>query len=120
MSIDPRNVMRAAAAIAAATAQDRADAQNAITLWNDRLAVVGRAWFSPTCGAALITESYWLHVFCGGCNAVTAVDLRIKECSADTPISEILPTISCGRCLAYRAPALPIGLFRTHLDPAGG
>ena len=68
MSIDPRNVMRAAAAIAAATAQDRADAQNAITSWNDRLAVVGRAWFSPTCGAALLAARilWWLQCrYCG-------------------------------------------------------
>ena len=68
MSIDPRNVMRAAAAIAAATAQDRADAQYAITSCNDRLAVVGRAWFSPTCGAALLAARilWWLQCrYCG-------------------------------------------------------
>ena len=99
--------------MAAANAADRADAQQAIDAWNDRLAVVGRTWFCPTLGAALVTDNYWLHVICGGCNAVTAIDLRMTPCNSDTPISEILPTIRCVRCLGHRPPAKPIGLFPT-------
>jgi hypothetical protein len=117
MAIDPRHDMRAAAAMAAATAEDRADAQDAISSWNDRLSVVGRAWFSPTCGAALLTAHYWLHVICGGCNVATAIDLRISPCNPDTPISEILPTMHCERCSGHIAPAKPIGLFPTPSPP---
>jgi len=97
--------------MAAATAADCADAQNAINAWNDRLSVVGRAWFSPTFGAAVLTHNYWLHVICSGCNVFTAIDLRINPCNPDTPISAILATIRCGRCFGHRAPAKPIGLF---------
>ncbi len=114
MAIDTRqDDMRAAAAMAAANAADRADAQQAINAWNDRLAVVDRAWFSPTIGAALVTNHYWLHVICGGCNAVSAIDLRLKPCNSETPISEILSMVRCGRCLGQRPPAKPIGLFPT-------
>jgi hypothetical protein len=114
MAIDTRqDDMRAAAAMAAANAADRADAQQAINAWNDRLAVVGRTWFSPTLGAALVTDNYWLHVICGGCNAVTGIDLRMKPCNSETPVSEILPTIRCVRCLGHRPPAKPLGLFPT-------
>ena len=56
MAVDTRqNDMRAAAAMAAASAGDRADARQAINSWNERLEIVGRAWFSPTLGAALVT-----------------------------------------------------------------
>jgi hypothetical protein len=114
MVIDTRrDDMRAAAALAAANAADRADAQQTINAWNDRLAVVGRTWFSPTIGAALVTDHHWLHVICGGCNTVSAIDLRLKPCNSETPISEILPTIRCGRCLGQRPPVKPIGLFPT-------
>ena len=114
MAIDTRqNDMRAAAAMAAASAGDRADARQAINSWNERLEIVGRAWFSPTLGAALVTEIYWLHVICGGCNAVSAIDLRLRPCNAETPITEILPTIHCGRCLGQQPPTKPIGLFPT-------
>ena len=114
MAIDTRqNDMRAAAAMAAASAGDRADARQAINSWNERLEIVGRAWFSPTLGAALVTENYWLHVICGGCNAVSAIDLRLRPCNAETPITEILPTIHCGRCLGQQPPTKPIGLFPT-------
>ena len=71
--------MRAGFKRDAADRAARADAKAVVDRWNEQLAAGRDMLWSPTIRAALLAGTPWLDVFCPGCGASKAVDLRAVD-----------------------------------------
>ena len=108
--------LRASLAASKQSAEVQREATQAIEAWNAGIAASRQMLFVPTVGAAFTSGFHWLAVCCPGCNLLTDVDLRIKPRPPDTPITNVLPSITCSRCNGRGPLARPVRLGRTPSD----
>jgi hypothetical protein len=93
-----REAERQAAAKRALNPQVRADALRLVTEWNGRQAHRAPLLFSPTIGAAVAAQHWYLWVRCPGCCTTQAVDLRLLDRHPDTMVTGLIPALSCRTC----------------------
>jgi hypothetical protein len=106
---------REAAAKEAATrratdAQVLEDAERLIAAWNERQAMRAPMIFSPTIGAAIRADYWFLWVRCLACRTINAIDLRTLDRHHDAAVSNLIPALSCRSCRpcgANERPAWP-------------
>jgi hypothetical protein len=91
-----REAERQAAAKRALDPQVRADALRFVTEWNERQAQLAPRLFSPTIGAAIAAQHWYLWVRCPGCTQ--SVDLRRLDWHPDTMVTSLIPKLSCRNC----------------------
>jgi hypothetical protein len=87
-----------AAARRALDPQVRADARRLVTEWNERQAQRAPLLFSPTIGAAVAAQHWFLWVRCPGCCTTQLVDLRRLDRHPDTMVTGLIPALSCRTC----------------------
>src|ERR1700719_3118844 len=79
-----------AAARRAAERQILEDAEQLVTVWNERQAKRMPMLFSPTIGAA-ITAGYWfVWVRCPACRTTNAIDLRTLDRHHDAAVTSLV------------------------------
>jgi hypothetical protein len=81
-----REAERQAAAKRALDPQVRADALRFVTEWNERQTQRAPLLFSPTIGAAIAAQHWYLWVRCPGCCCTQSVDLRRLDRHYDTMV----------------------------------
>jgi len=52
----------------------------------------------PTIGAALASRYYFLWVYCPACRTMRDIDLRTLDRHRDTPVTGLIPSLSCRSC----------------------
>jgi hypothetical protein len=87
-----------AAARRALDPQVRADARRPVTEWNERQAQRAPLLFSPTIGAAVAAQHWFLWVRCPGCCTTQSIDLRRLDRHPDTMVTGLIPALSCRAC----------------------
>ncbi len=87
-----------AAAMGALDPQVRADARRLVNEWNERQAQRAPPLFSPTIGAAVAAQHWFLWVRCPGCCTTQSVDLRGLDRHPDTRVTGLIPALSCRAC----------------------
>ncbi len=87
-----------AAAKRATDAQVLEDAERLIGAWNERQAKRMPMLFSPTIGAAVAAQHWFLWVRCPACRTINSIDLRALDRHRDAPISSLIPSLSCRSC----------------------
>jgi hypothetical protein len=96
--------------------RDAAQAQRLVSVWNSRAARRARPSFYPTIETAMLAGTPWLSYLCPACQTVGEVDLRTLDRHPLTPISGLIPSLSCKWCcpnppfarlLALRSTAFP-------------
>ena len=93
-----READRQAAARRALDPQVRADALRFVTEWNERQEKRAPLLFSPTIGAAIAAQHWFLWVRCPGCCTTQSVDLRRLDRHPDTMVTGLIPALSCRAC----------------------
>ncbi len=93
-----READKQAAARRALDPQMRADARRLVTEWNERQAQRAPLQFSPTIGAAVAAQHWFLWVRCPGCCTTQSVDLRRLDRHPDTMVTGLIPALSCRTC----------------------
>ena len=93
-----REAEKQAAAKRALNPQVRADALRFVTEWNEREAQRAPLLFSPTIGAAIAAQHWYLWVRCPGCCCTQSVDLRRLDRYIDTMVTSLIPSLSCRTC----------------------
>jgi hypothetical protein len=96
-----REAEKQAAAKRALDPQVRADALRFVTEWNERQAQRGPLLFSPTIGAAVAAQHWYLWVRCPGCCCTQSVDLRRLDWHPDAMVTSLIPKLSCRNCRPY-------------------
>lgn len=74
----------------------RADARRLVVEWNERQAQRAPLLFSPTVGAAICAQHWFLWVRCP-CTT-QSVDLRRLDRHPDTMVTGLIPALSCRAC----------------------
>ncbi|MGA9007032.1 MAG: hypothetical protein WB495_09075 [Xanthobacteraceae bacterium] len=54
--------------------------------------------FSPTIGAAIAAQHWWLWVRCPACCCAQSLDLRRLDRHPDTMVTGLIPALSCRAC----------------------
>ena len=85
-----REAEKAAEARRARDPQVRADALRFVSEWNERQAQRAPLLFSPTIGAAIAAQHWWLWVRCPACCCTQSVDLRRLDRHPDTMITGLI------------------------------
>jgi hypothetical protein len=82
----------------ATDAQVLEDAERLIAAWNERQ--VGRMpiLFSPTIGAAVAAQYWFLWIRCPACRTINAIDLRTLDRHRDAAVTGLIPALSCRSC----------------------
>jgi hypothetical protein len=93
-----REVEKQAGAKRALDPQVRADAGRLVKEWNEREAQRAPLLFSPTIGAAIAAQHWFLWVRCPGCRTTQSIDLRRLDCHPDTMVTGLIPALSCRSC----------------------
>ena len=93
-----REAEKAAEARRARDPQVRADALRFVSEWNERQAPRAPLLFSPTIGAAIAAQHWWLWVRCPACCCTQSVDLRRLVRHPDTMVTSLIPALSCRNC----------------------
>jgi hypothetical protein len=83
------------AARRATDAQVLEDAERLIAAWNERQAKRMPMLFSPTIGAGIVAEYWFLWVRCPACRTTNTIDLRTLDRHRDAAVSSLIPAPSC-------------------------
>jgi|SRR5262252_6899915 hypothetical protein len=75
-------------------AQVLEDAERLIAAWNERRAKRMPMLFSPTIGAAVKANYWFLWVRCPACRTINAIDLRGLDRHPDAAVSSLIPALS--------------------------
>ncbi|HYP10970.1 MAG TPA: hypothetical protein VEQ86_05760 [Xanthobacteraceae bacterium] len=100
----------------ATDAQVLEDAERLIVAWNERQALRAPMIFSPTIGAAIRADYWFLWVRCPACRTINAIDSRTLDRHHDAVVSSLIPALSRRSCRprgANERPAWP------DLQPGG-
>jgi hypothetical protein len=103
------------AARRATDAQVLEDAERLITAWNERQAKRMPPLFSPTIGAAIAAQHWFLWVRCSACRTINSIDLRTLDRHRDAAISSLIPSLSCRSCRPNPPFAELVCLSRTSI-----
>jgi hypothetical protein len=95
--------------------QDLAEAGNVLEVWNSRLAAGRELLFTPTIRAAIMARTPMLTFSCPACHVTGTVDLRKLDRHPQTPVTSLIPSLSCQRCRPNPPFAKLTGLLK---DPA--
>jgi hypothetical protein len=79
----------------------RADSRFAarvLSLWDARRERGDTLLFVPTIGAAITAERPFLTFHCPACRVHGRVDLRKQDRHPQTPVTSLIPSLSCQRC----------------------
>jgi hypothetical protein len=87
-----------AASKRATDAQVLEDAERLIAAWNERQGRRMPMLFSPTIGAAIAAQYWFLWIRCPACGTINAIDLRVPDRHPDAAISSLIPVLSCRSC----------------------
>jgi hypothetical protein len=87
-----------AASRRATDAQVLEDAEGLIAAWNERQAKRMPMLFSPTIGAAIAADFWFLWVRCPACRTTNAIDLRTLDRHRDAAVTSLIPALSCRSC----------------------
>lgn len=85
----------------AAAPQRRAAARIAarvLSLWDARRARGVPPLFVPTIGACITAGRPFLTFHCPACSVSGRVDLRTLDRHPETPVTSLIPSLSCQRC----------------------
>ena len=74
------------------------DAERLVAAWNERQAGRMPSLFSPTIGAAITAQHYFLWVRCPACRTTSSVDLRTLDWHRDAAVTALIPSLSCRSC----------------------
>jgi hypothetical protein len=74
------------------------DAERLIAAWNERQAKRMPLLFSPTIGAAIAAQYWFLWIRCPACRTINAIDLRTLDRARDAAITSLVPALSCRSC----------------------
>jgi hypothetical protein len=99
----------------AAVRDDLAEAGNVVEVWNSRLAAGRELLFTPTIRAAIMARTPMLKFCCPACRVTGTVDLRKLDRHPQTPVTSLIPSLSCRRCHPNPPFAKLTGL---KMDPA--
>jgi|ERR1043165_3059996 hypothetical protein len=69
-----------------------------LSLWDARRARGGPLVFVPTIGAAITAGRPFLTFHCPACKVAGRLDLRRLDRHPDTPVTSLIPSLSCQRC----------------------
>jgi hypothetical protein len=94
---------------------DLAEAGNVVEVWNSRLAAGRELLFTPTIRAAIMARTPMLTFSCPACLVTGTTDLRKLDRHPQTPVTSLIPSLSCRRCRPNPPFAKLTGLQR---DPA--
>ena len=71
------------------------DAEGLVAAWNVRQRQQMLMLFSPTIGAAIAAEHWFLWVRCPACRTINAIDLRTLDRHHHAAITSLIPALSC-------------------------
>jgi len=91
------------------------DAERLISAWNERQARRMPMLFSPTIGAAIAAQSWFLWIRCPACRTINAIDLRALDRHPDAAVSSLIPALSCRSCRPNAPFAELVRLSRTSI-----
>jgi hypothetical protein len=77
---------------------DLAEAGNVVAVWNSRLAAGRELLFTPTIRAAIMARTPMLTFSCPACLVTGTADLRKLDRHPQTPVTSLIPSLSCRRC----------------------
>ncbi len=78
--------------------QIMADAERLVAIWNERQNRHMPMLFSPTIGAAIAADFWFLWVRCPACRTINAIDLRTLDRHHDAAVTSLIPALSCRGC----------------------
>jgi hypothetical protein len=114
---DPRRETAAkeAASRRATDAQVLEDAERLIAAWNERQEKRMPMLFSPTIGAAIAAQYWFLWIRCPACRTINAIDLRTLDRHRDAAVTSLIPALSCRSCRPNPPFAELVRLSRTSM-----
>jgi hypothetical protein len=74
------------------------DSERLVTAWNERQAKRMPMLFSPTIGAAITAEYWFLRARCPACCTTGDVDLRSFDWHRSAAVTALTPALSCRSC----------------------
>jgi len=77
---------------------DDAFAASVVDVWNSRLAAGQDLFFTPSIGAAIRGGKPLLAFYCPACGVSGTADLRRLDRHPATPVTSLIPMLSCQRC----------------------
>src|SRR5260370_4171934 len=99
----------------ATDAQVLEDAERLITAWNERQTKRMPMLFSPTIGAAITADYWFLWIRCPACRTANAIDLRTLDRHRDAAVTSLIPALSCRSCRPNAPFAELVQLSRTSI-----
>jgi hypothetical protein len=91
------------------------DAERLIAAWNERQGRRMPMLFSPTIGAAIAAQYWFLWIRCPACRTINAIDLRVLDRHPDAAVSSLIPALSCRSCWPNAPFAELVWLSRTSI-----
>ena len=91
------------------------DAERLIAARNERQVERMPMLFSPTIGAAIAAQYWFLWIRCPACRTINAIDLRVLDRHPDAAISSLIPVLSCRSCRPNAPFAELVRLSRTSI-----
>jgi hypothetical protein len=91
------------------------DAERLIAAWNERQETRMPMLFSPTIGAAIAAQYWFLWIRCPACRTINAIDLRALDRHPDAAVSSLIPALSCRSCRPNAPFAELVRLSRTSI-----
>jgi len=104
-----------AASRRATDAQVLEDTERLIPAWNERQARQMPMLFSPTVGAAIAAQYWFLWIRCPACRSTSSIDLRRLDRHPDAAVSSLIPALSCRSCRPNAPFAELVQLSRTSI-----
>jgi hypothetical protein len=74
-------------------------AARVLSLWDARRKRGEPPLFVPTIGACITAERPFLTFHCPACSVQGRVDLRALDRHPETPVTSLIPSLSCQRCM---------------------
>ena len=99
----------------ATNAQVLEDAERLVAAWNERQAERMPMLFSPTIGAAVAADYWFLWVRCPACRTTNAIDFRTLDRHPDAALTSLIPALSCRSCRPNALFAELVRLSRTSI-----
>jgi len=87
-----------AASRRATDAQVLEDAERLIAAWNERQVKRMPMLFSPTIGAAIAAQYWFLWARCPACRTTSSIDLRTLDRHRDAAVTSLILALSCCSC----------------------
>jgi hypothetical protein len=91
------------------------DAERLIAVWNERQAKRMPMLFSPTIGAAIAAQYWFLWIRCPACRTINAIDLRTLDRHRGAAVTSLIPALSCRSCRPNAPFAELVRLSRTSI-----